>query len=44
MTFDISTLYAATGTAKLAGPVGYEARINELQRMSVNCRGRDSAA
>ncbi|HNQ74174.1 MAG TPA: CRISPR-associated protein Csx3 [Verrucomicrobiota bacterium] len=30
MTLDLSTLYAATGTAKLADLPGYEARVREI--------------
>ena len=30
MTFDLSTLYAATGTAKLADLPEYESRVREL--------------
>ena len=30
MTFDLSTLYAASGTAKLADLPAYEARVREL--------------
>lgn len=30
MTLDLSTLYAATGTAKLADLPGYESRVREI--------------
>jgi hypothetical protein len=39
MTLGLSTLYSATGTAKLADLPAYEARVRELVRP-----GRDEAA